>query len=116
MHSDDEATAPRTVIPWLVAILAAVLVMVAIGLAPLGARPAAAQSAPPTEASASNWTRISAGGAFTCGIRSTGRLYCWGDDSVGQLGNGANGASAIPVEIAGTPATNTPTEVKINQL
>jgi alpha-tubulin suppressor-like RCC1 family protein len=43
-----------------------------------------------------NWVRLSAGGTHTCGLRATGRVYCWGDDSYGQLGNGVGGDSTTP--------------------
>ena len=33
-----------------------------------------------------DWIEISAGGGFTCGIRSTGVLLCWGRGDLGQLG------------------------------
>ena len=37
-----------------------------------------------------------------CGIRTTGRLYCWGNDDFGQVGDGgANIDRSIPVEVAG---------------
>jgi alpha-tubulin suppressor-like RCC1 family protein len=36
---------------------------------------------------ATDWKEISPGGAHTCGIR-TGQLWCWGNDSYGQIGNG----------------------------
>src|SRR4051812_31405788 len=36
---------------------------------------------------------LAAGGGFTCGLRQLGRVtraYCWGSNSVGQLGTGTN--------------------------
>jgi alpha-tubulin suppressor-like RCC1 family protein len=42
-----------------------------------------------------DWVTVSAGYAHTCGIRKNGKLYCWGDDYYGQVGDGdANGADA----------------------
>jgi alpha-tubulin suppressor-like RCC1 family protein len=102
MTDDAEATAPRTVVPWLVAILVTVVAMATFGSALMGAEPAAAQAAPPAERVFTDWTRIAAGGAFTCGLRSSGRIYCWGNDYVGQLGNGGGqDSSSVPIEIAG---------------
>lgn len=37
--------------------------------------------------SLNNWQQISVGWSHTCGIES-GRLYCWGSDGAGELGNG----------------------------
>jgi len=49
---------------------------------------------------ATGWTSVSSGGSHTCGIRG-GRIYCWGDDTYGQLGDGtAGGSRAIPAPIA----------------
>jgi len=35
-----------------------------------------------------NWNSISAGDAFTCGIKTDNVLYCWGHDDHGQIGDG----------------------------
>jgi alpha-tubulin suppressor-like RCC1 family protein len=49
---------------------------------------------------ASGWTSLSSGGSHTCGIRN-GRIYCWGNDASGQLGDGtAGGARAVPAQIS----------------
>jgi alpha-tubulin suppressor-like RCC1 family protein len=34
---------------------------------------------------------VSAGGNFTCAVKTNGSLYCWGRDIEGQLGNGRSG-------------------------
>jgi alpha-tubulin suppressor-like RCC1 family protein len=41
-----------------------------------------------------DWAKISAGGSHSCGVRSNGKLYCWGDDTFGQIGDG--GVSSDP--------------------
>jgi alpha-tubulin suppressor-like RCC1 family protein len=48
------------------------------------------------------WSSISTGGNHTCAVATTGQAYCWGNDSVGQLGNSStlNDDSAKPVEVA----------------
>jgi alpha-tubulin suppressor-like RCC1 family protein len=43
--------------------------------------------------------RISSGDNFACGIADQG-TFCWGANSVGQLGNGTTSASASPVAVA----------------
>ena len=35
------------------------------------------------------FVKISSGGQHTCGLLASGKIYCWGDDQYGQLGNGA---------------------------
>jgi alpha-tubulin suppressor-like RCC1 family protein len=48
---------------------------------------------------ASGWTSLSSGGNHTCGIRN-GRIYCWGYDEFGQLGDGtAGGTRPVPAQI-----------------
>jgi alpha-tubulin suppressor-like RCC1 family protein len=39
---------------------------------------------------------VAAGAAFTCGVAGTGRAYCWGDDTLGQLGDGKLVGTSIP--------------------
>lgn len=47
---------------------------------------------------------VSSGTNHACGVAVSGGIYCWGDDGVGQLGNGAAGGSAVPVAVSGLPA------------
>jgi hypothetical protein len=46
-----------------------------------------------------NWVTVSAGWAHTCGIKTDGTLWCWGDNLVGQLGDGTNTNKNTPVYI-----------------
>jgi alpha-tubulin suppressor-like RCC1 family protein len=44
---------------------------------------------------------VSAGGSpHACGVTTTGAAYCWGADSVGNLGTGATTNSLVPVPVA----------------
>ena len=43
----------------------------------------------------------SAGRATTCAVIQTGRVACWGDNSLGQLGTVGLGSSTIPVLVPG---------------
>lgn len=43
--------------------------------------------------------QITSGEEFTCGLTAAGKAYCWGANSFGQLGNGTNISSKIPVEV-----------------
>jgi alpha-tubulin suppressor-like RCC1 family protein len=48
---------------------------------------------------------VSTGGAFSCGIATTGAAYCWGNQEGGRLGDGTMGASGSyvtsPVPVSG---------------
>ncbi|MCP3143791.1 Ig-like domain-containing protein [Pyxidicoccus xibeiensis] len=40
---------------------------------------------------ANDWAKVAVGDDFTCALRSTGSLSCWGRNDVGQLGGGVTG-------------------------
>ena len=44
---------------------------------------------------------LSAGNNHTCLLNANGEAYCWGDNSVGQLGNGSTESSMTPVSVSG---------------
>lgn len=59
-----------------------------------------------------DWTLVSSegtsGGSATCGIRSNGTAYCWGNNSDGQLGYGTTGGVInLPKQVVNTGNTGT---------
>jgi alpha-tubulin suppressor-like RCC1 family protein len=58
--------------------------------------------APRAVAGALRFAGLSAGYDSTCGLLTNGALWCWGDGSFGQLGNGAFSTYSLsPVSVAG---------------
>jgi alpha-tubulin suppressor-like RCC1 family protein len=49
-----------------------------------------------------DWANVSAGGFHTCGVRKNGKLYCWGNDENGQVGDGEAGSPALAPRRIGT--------------
>ena len=46
---------------------------------------------------------ISVGWYHSCGVTPNGTAYCWGGNANGELGNGSQTSSSIPVKVAGQP-------------
>jgi len=44
---------------------------------------------------------VSAGAGHNCGITTNGAAYCWGQDSIGKLGQGTIRQSNVPVAVVG---------------
>ena len=65
--------------------------------APLGAQPA------PESAVSNDWRTVSVGDFGACGIKATGRLFCWGADDEGVVGDGLPRTAGQPaaVEVSG---------------
>ena len=50
-------------------------------------------------ASPTRWSAVAAGGAHTLAIQTNGRLYAWGSNLKGQLGNGLGTDNSVPVRV-----------------
>jgi alpha-tubulin suppressor-like RCC1 family protein len=46
------------------------------------------------------FARLATGWHHTCGLTPAGKVYCWGRNASGQLGNGTTINSGLPVEVA----------------
>jgi alpha-tubulin suppressor-like RCC1 family protein len=46
-------------------------------------------------------TAIVAGGRHSCALSADGTVRCWGDNNLGQLGDGSYTSSATPVQVSG---------------
>ncbi len=69
----------------------------------LGNGPGQQDAPAPVEVAGSttDWAQVSAGGA-TCAVKTTGRLFCWGQDYRGSLGNGgADTPAEAPAQVSG---------------
>ncbi len=54
-----------------------------------------------------NITAISAGFTQSCAVEATGRVYCWGNNEYGQLGNNTSLISITPVQVVGVAGVGT---------
>jgi Regulator of chromosome condensation (RCC1) repeat len=48
-----------------------------------------------------DWEQVRVGAYSVCGIRAGGRLYCWGTNWAGQLGDGTTAERLVPTEVQG---------------
>lgn len=48
------------------------------------------------DAGDNSWTSIAAGGEHTCGVKSDGSLWCWGNNEYGQLGDNTTSDRNVP--------------------
>ena len=55
--------------------------------------PQSGQAVNPTSG---NFTQVSVGKAHTCALHENGQVYCWGDNSDGQLGLGTSQSVSVP--------------------
>lgn len=55
---------------------------------------------------------IAAGGYHSCAILDSGAVKCWGLNSDGQLGDGANQTSPVPYRVSGIGPSDWPTRLK----
>jgi alpha-tubulin suppressor-like RCC1 family protein len=49
----------------------------------------------------SDAVEVAVGDSHSCALLSSGRVYCWGYNLIGQLGDGSQTASDVPVEVHG---------------
>lgn len=72
---------------------------------PFGTTPPAPDAPPTPEAPVTNVatqpTKLAAGFAHSCAIRSSGSVACWGSNANGQLGTGNKTSSPTPVAVKG---------------
>jgi len=50
-----------------------------------------------------SFAAVSVGWYHTCGVTPNGTAYCWGANANGELGNGSQTSSIIPVKVTGQP-------------
>lgn len=71
----------------------------------LGARTPASSTAPLTVAGVGDASDVVAGRGFTCALRATGRVSCWGRNAHGHLGRGDTLAGDGPATVLGATGT-----------
>jgi alpha-tubulin suppressor-like RCC1 family protein len=68
---------------------------------PLGQETRSCSKIPVLVGDINDITQVAAGEFYTCALRSTQHVYCWGENGLGQLGDGSTTNSDTPVEVAG---------------
>ncbi|MBC7677408.1 MAG: hypothetical protein H7233_00210, partial [Pseudorhodobacter sp.] len=76
----------------------------------------ASQNLPVAVVGLTDARRLVAGDFHTCAIRGDGTVWCWGQDGMGQLGDGSPGDySVIPEQVTGFPVGQTPVDLAAGQ-
>ncbi len=57
--------------------------------------------------------QLSVGLDFACYVRTDGTVWCWGNNSNGQLGDGTTMSRSSPTEVMGLPPNNPALEVEV---
>jgi alpha-tubulin suppressor-like RCC1 family protein len=65
------------------------------------------QRTSPVHVGTDTWKAASAGGSHTCGIRSNGTLWCWGNNADGRLGDGTTTNRPLPTQVGGLSTWDT---------
>lgn len=63
----------------------------------------AANSTPALVPGGLTFATVSVGSDHVCGLTPSGVAYCWGGNSQGQLGDGTQTSSSVPVKVLGQP-------------
>lgn len=50
----------------------------------------------PVQVQGGPWASLAAGGFTTCGVLTSGRAQCWGDNALGQAGIGSTSSTSLP--------------------
>lgn len=53
----------------------------------------------PAPDASGKWVQVVAGGQHTCGLQDDGRVYCWGANDHGQIGDGSGRDQPLPVRV-----------------
>lgn len=53
----------------------------------------------PVGSGGGGWLDVSTGGWHTCGVRADGTLWCWGQNTMGQVGNTKAGVQSAPAQV-----------------
>lgn len=70
-------------------------------LAQDGAAPLDTASVAVPDAAVAGVRSVATGGYHTCAISRSGAVFCWGDNSYGQLGDGTTVSRTLPVRVGG---------------
>ena len=68
----------------------------------LAGAPSVSAQAERAQRGTADWKQVSAGDLYTCGIRTSGRLFCWGWNVHGQTGTGSTAESIPAPRVVGT--------------